>query len=97
MLHTQTNLFGESPLADGRSVKRAAADVVDSHDRPKRDFLRPAEMEKLLKVARLSRFGLSTKHLPRYLAWMRLMTWGKDGASSHDILTSALGRQVINL
>jgi len=28
---------------------------------------------------------------------MRLMTWGKDGATPGDILTSALGRQVINL
>lgn len=41
--------------------------------------------------------GVATKHLPRYLAWMRLLSWGKDGASPGDILTSALGRQVINL
>ena len=41
--------------------------------------------------------GVATKNLPRYMAWKRLLSWGRDGASASDILVSALGRQVINL
>ena len=41
--------------------------------------------------------GVATKNLPLYLAWMRLQTWGASGAEPRDILTSALGKQVINL
>jgi hypothetical protein len=40
--------------------------------------------------------GVATKNLPLYLAWMRLRTWGASGAEPCDILTSALGKQVIN-
>lgn len=41
--------------------------------------------------------GVATKYLPNYLAWMRLMSWNKDGVDSDEIVASALGRQVINL
>ena len=54
---TQGTLFGPAAPAERRNVKRTAADVVDAHDRPKRDFLTPGEMDKLLKAARLSCFG----------------------------------------
>jgi len=41
--------------------------------------------------------GVATKYLPHYVGWMRLMSWKNDGVSAADIVSSALGRQVINL
>lgn len=41
--------------------------------------------------------GVATKYLPHYLAWMRLSRWDRSGISPHDIVASAIGRQVINL
>lgn len=39
----------------GQTFKSPA--TVDSHERPRRDFLTPAEVEKLLRAARQGRFG----------------------------------------
>jgi transposase-like protein len=41
--------------------------------------------------------GVASKNLPNYLAWMRLMTWNRDGVNPEEIVASALGRQIINL
>lgn len=41
--------------------------------------------------------GVATKYLPNYLAWQRLMSWGSRGASTEEIIVSALGKQVINV
>lgn len=40
--------------------------------------------------------GVATKYLPNYLAWQRLMSWGKTGVSAEEVIASALGRQVVN-
>lgn len=40
--------------------------------------------------------GVSTKHLPRYLAWMRMREWFKEDATAEDYIMSALGKQIIN-
>lgn len=40
--------------------------------------------------------GVSTKHLPNYLAWMRLWEWFEDGAKPEHFIVSGLGLQVIN-
>lgn len=56
-MSTQAGLFEEAPVANRCSVKRTSEGVVDAHDRPKRDFLTPPEMERLLKGARGGRFG----------------------------------------
>lgn len=41
--------------------------------------------------------GVATKYLPNYLAWQRLMSWGKTGVSAEEVIASALGKQVINV
>jgi hypothetical protein len=41
--------------------------------------------------------GVATKYVPRYLGWMRLMSWRNAGVSAADIVGSALGRQVVNI
>lgn len=40
--------------------------------------------------------GVSTKHLPNYLAWMRMQEWFKDEIKPEHFIFSGLGRQVIN-
>lgn len=40
--------------------------------------------------------GVSTKHLPNYLAWMRMKEWFKDDAKAEDFIVTALGKQIIN-
>lgn len=41
--------------------------------------------------------GVSTLHLPNYLAWMRIRSWNKEGLSPAEIIASAMGKQIINL
>lgn len=41
--------------------------------------------------------GVSTKHLPRYLAWHRMLTWKGEGVSPAGFIVSAMGRRVINV
>jgi transposase-like protein len=41
--------------------------------------------------------GVSTKHLPNYLAWHRLLSWNNKGVSTIEVIHSAMGRQIINL
>jgi hypothetical protein len=41
--------------------------------------------------------GVSTKHLPNYLAWMRLWEWFKEGIKPEHFVVSGLGRQLINV
>jgi hypothetical protein len=57
----QGEFFGPRPdpkaYACGRTVKRAAAGVVDAHERTKRDFLTQAEVDRLVAGARGGRFG----------------------------------------
>jgi hypothetical protein len=40
--------------------------------------------------------GVSTKYLPNYLAWRRVLEWFKEGVRPEHFITSALGRQLIN-
>ena len=40
--------------------------------------------------------GVSTRHLPKYLAWMRTFAWYQDNPKPEIYLLSALGRQLIN-
>jgi len=40
--------------------------------------------------------GVSTKHLPNYLAWMRLWEWFKEGIKPEHFVVSGLGKQLIN-
>ncbi len=40
--------------------------------------------------------GVSTKYLPNYLAWRRVLEWFKDDVRPEHFITSAMGRQVIN-
>ena len=40
--------------------------------------------------------GVSTKHLPKYLAWMRTFAWYQDKPKPEIYLISALGKQMIN-
>lgn len=40
--------------------------------------------------------GVSTKHLPNYLAWMRLWEWFKEGIKPKHFVVSGLGKQLIN-
>ncbi len=57
----QGEFFGPRPdpkaSSKGRNVKRAAAGVVDAHERTKRDFLTQAEVDRLVAGARGGRFG----------------------------------------
>jgi transposase-like protein len=41
--------------------------------------------------------GVSTKHLPNYLAWMRLWEWFKEGVKPEHFVVSGLGKQLINV
>lgn len=41
--------------------------------------------------------GVSTKHLPNYLAWMRLWEWFKEGIKPEHFVVSGLGKQLINV
>ena len=41
--------------------------------------------------------GVSTKHLPNYLAWMRLGEWFKEGIKPEHFVVSGLGKQLINV
>ena len=41
--------------------------------------------------------GVASKYMPSYLAWQRLRTWKKEEMSSGELISSALGRQLINL
>lgn len=40
--------------------------------------------------------GVSTRHLPNYLAWMRLWEWFKEGVKPEHFVVSGLGKQLIN-
>lgn len=40
--------------------------------------------------------GVSTKYLPSYLAWRRVVAWFKSSLRPEHFISSALGRQVIN-
>lgn len=40
--------------------------------------------------------GVSTEHLPKYLAWMRTFAWYRDHPNPEICLISALGKQLIN-
>lgn len=40
--------------------------------------------------------GVSTKHLPSYIAWMRNWEWFKDGVKPEHFVVSGLGKQLIN-
>ncbi|MEY4749742.1 MAG: hypothetical protein RIQ60_1956 [Pseudomonadota bacterium] len=70
-MKAQERLFAEEAPAERRNVKRTAiantaTAMVDGHDRPKRDILTPGETDRLLRAAKLSRFG------PRDFAMMFL-------------------------
>lgn len=41
--------------------------------------------------------GVSTKHLPNYLAWMRLWEWFKEDIKPEHFVVSGLGKQLINM
>jgi transposase-like protein len=41
--------------------------------------------------------GVATKNLPLYLAWQRLRTWNHGSLLPLDFVSSALGRQLINV
>ena len=41
--------------------------------------------------------GVATKYLPNYLAWHRLTFWAKSTSSRPDLVSCALGRQLINV
>lgn len=41
--------------------------------------------------------GVSTKHLPNYLAWMRLWEWFQEGVKPEHFVVSGLGKQLINV
>lgn len=41
--------------------------------------------------------GVASKYLPHYLAWHQLRTWNKQGVPPSVFITSALGRQTINV
>lgn len=41
--------------------------------------------------------GVSTKHLPRYLAWHRMLAWKGEGLLPERFIVSAMGRRVINV
>lgn len=41
--------------------------------------------------------GVATKYLPNYLAWHRLRKWNKGSLTAPEFVSSALGRQIINL
>jgi transposase-like protein len=40
--------------------------------------------------------GVATKHLPNYLAWMRMFEWFKAGLKPEHFVLTGLGTQVIN-
>lgn len=50
--NAQHDLSAQAPVADRQSIKSPLKVVVDGHDRPKRDFLAPCEVGRLLKRAR---------------------------------------------
>ncbi len=39
---------------------------------------------------------VATKHLPNYLAWMRIAEWYRGDLKPEHFVTSGLGRQLIN-
>ncbi len=41
--------------------------------------------------------GVSTRHLPNYLAWMRLWEWFKEGIKPEHFVVSGLRKQLINI
>jgi hypothetical protein len=65
-----------------------------------------AQLDDLVVAVELRRFkawvnrqfrGVSTKHLPNYLAWMRLWEWFKEGVKPEHVVVSGLGKQLINV
>ena len=40
--------------------------------------------------------GVSTKYLPNYVTWQRLLSWFKEDVTPAEFIASALGKQLIN-
>ena len=52
--------------------------------------------EKLKTWIQRERRGVSTKYLPNYLAWKRVLEWFKGDIKPEHFIASALGRQIVN-